>query len=323
MLDTGATDDGADTLTINGSDAERPLPAPKVQLPDRPARMRDSPAFVALLHGTIEQAMSHTLDPQVERINYDENINGLLVAGLGGDDYFASDDNSALTTLDGGAGNDTFQFGQLFGTARVPADVAAEDAFDTTLTTRGYLSRGVSFATVANGGTGGDTFSVYSNKAELNLNGEDGDDSFILRAFALADQSGASPAMPVFYNVNAPVAIDGGAGFDEVAVLGTEFDDNFVITDSGVFGAGINSSYTQVETLEVNGMEGDDTFFVLSTNVDLATTIVGHLGDDTTHVTGDVTLPIVSADDPTDPSPLMVFPLQPHVVSQNPRTTDG
>ena len=203
--------------------------------------------------------------------------------------------------------------------------MAPEDAFDTTLTTRGHLSRGVSFATTANGGIGDDTFSVYSNKAVLNLNGDDGDDSFILRAFALADQSGASPAIPVLYNLNAPVFIDGGTGFDDVAVLGTEFGDNFVITDSGVFGAGINANYTQVEALEVNGMEGDDTFFVLSTSATVATTVIGHLGNDTIHVTGDVTLPIVSTVDPTSPSPLMSFPLQPHVVSliRGPLTVEG
>ncbi len=36
----------------------------------------------------------------VERINYDTGINGRLnVNGLGGNDYFAMDDNSATTTL--------------------------------------------------------------------------------------------------------------------------------------------------------------------------------------------------------------------------------
>ena len=56
----------------------------------------------------------------MERINYDVNINGgLTVHGLGGNDYFASDDNSAITTLDGGSGNDTFQIGQVYGTPRV------------------------------------------------------------------------------------------------------------------------------------------------------------------------------------------------------------
>src|SRR5262249_61077332 len=103
----------------------------------------ESPAFVALLHGTLAQAQAHTLDPHVERINYDVNLNGrLIVSGLGGDDYFASDDNSAITTLDGGAGNDTFQIGQIFGSTRTPSDVAAEDQFDTIDATRRFLTRG-------------------------------------------------------------------------------------------------------------------------------------------------------------------------------------
>src|SRR5207248_2034882 len=59
-----------------------------------------------------------------ERINYDAAINGrLIVNGMGGNDYFASDDNSAVTTLDGGLGNDTFQIGQIFGLARDPYGV--------------------------------------------------------------------------------------------------------------------------------------------------------------------------------------------------------
>ena len=48
----------------------------------------------------------------------------------------------------------------------------------------------------------------------------------------------------------------------------------------------------------------------------MATTAIGHLGTDTFHVTGDVTRPIVSTDDPTAVSPLKAFALQPHVVSQ-------
>ena len=55
----------------------------------------------------------------VQRINYDAALNGRLsVYGLGGNDYFAADDNAAITTLDGGAGYDTFQIGQIFGLKR-------------------------------------------------------------------------------------------------------------------------------------------------------------------------------------------------------------
>ena len=57
--------------------------------------------------------------PLVQQINYDTALNGRLsVYGLGGNDSFAVDDNSATTTLDGGAGNDTFQIGQIFGSKR-------------------------------------------------------------------------------------------------------------------------------------------------------------------------------------------------------------
>src|SRR5262249_36989019 len=102
VLDTGAKDDGIDTLTINGTDAVTPADAndrsgddlfllrKASYLVGRPNA--ESPAFVDLLHGTLAQAQSHTLDPHVERINYDVNINGrLIVNSLGDNDYFASD----------------------------------------------------------------------------------------------------------------------------------------------------------------------------------------------------------------------------------------
>ena len=60
-----------------------------------------------------------------ERINYDTAINGrLIVNGLGGNDYFAVDDETTTTTLDGGAGNDSFQIGQIYGLERDPLNAA-------------------------------------------------------------------------------------------------------------------------------------------------------------------------------------------------------
>ena len=69
----------------------------------------------------------------------------------------------------------------------------------------------------------------------------------------------------VQYNINAPVSIDGGAGFDKVVVLGTEFADHIVVTDKAIYGAGLAVTYANVEVLEIDGLEGDDTFDVLST----------------------------------------------------------
>ena len=335
VLDTGAKDDGVDELVMRGFDS--PLSGLNGQgeahetddifllrsTSTIPSESSESPSFVALLHGTLDQAMTGSSPSEVQRVNYDANLNGrLIVEGLGGNDYYAVDDNSVITTLDGGAGNDNFQIGQIFGTPRDSgANIAVPDDFSdaTVATTRGYLSRGNSAPLVAMGGSGDDVFQVYSNQAALRLEGNDDNDLFIVRAFALAETNpdgtiktdengvaivkttgGSSTADEqiikggagndfIQYNINAPVSVDGGAGFDKLLVLGTEFGDSFVIDDEGVYGAGLNVTYENVESLEVDGLEGDDHFSILSTREGMATKIVGGLGNDIFNVAGDVT----------------------------------
>ena len=132
-----------------------------------------APAFVAVLHG---DAATVRPDPAlgpvttgsypVERINYDRAINGrLIVDGAGGNDLFAVDDVTAPTALDGGAGDDGFQFGQLYGTPRQSPAVADPDAFPTMPTVAGYVSNGNSAPTTVTGGSGADSFTVYANQA--------------------------------------------------------------------------------------------------------------------------------------------------------------
>src|SRR5690606_35655751 len=98
------------------------------------------------------------------------------------------------------------------------------------------------------------------------------------------------------YNINANVDIDGGSGNDTVVVLGTELADTFVVTRDGVFGAGVSATFANVEALTVDGLEGDDTFFVLSTRAGMVTTIIGGTGSDTINVGGDVVGEVVTAD---------------------------
>src|SRR5262249_27507005 len=125
VKDTGATDDGVDFLTINGrgsaGDPSTTLLADNFLLrKDFVARLNDPDSNGQFQH--------------VERINYDKNINGrLVVNGFDGDDNFYVDDNSAITTVDGGAGKDYFQIGQVFGSLRTTAaNVAPGDQFETT-----------------------------------------------------------------------------------------------------------------------------------------------------------------------------------------------
>ena len=378
-LDTGAPNDGVDELFVYGRDSALngidPATGAKYAADDifllraasfLPDETADRPAYVAVLHGDL--ATYRDLDPanssssEVERINYDSAINGrVTVEGRGGNDYFASDDTTATVTLDGGAGADTFQIGQIFGDKRDAAEglLLDQDVFPNLVaTTRGWLSAGIDAPMLVHGGTGDDEFTVYSNQSDLRLEGDDGNDLFTVRAFALAavsskdwngdgvinaadldavnvDSNGdgvinaadadETPgdwhddvlltdangvAVPrigskfsvakapdirtgggddeVQYNMNAPLSVDGGTGFDKLLILGTEFADDFVITDKGIFGAGLNVSYSTVEVIEIDGLEGDDTFFVQSTAFGVAYRVIGGLGSDTINVASDV-----------------------------------
>ena len=291
--DSGTREDGADFLTINLRDADDASGEDLVLIRKN---------FIALLNGTMLAPSS-----DFERINYDESINGRVrVNGLGGNDSMYSDDNSAMVTLDGGDGDDNFQVGQLFGADRVAPNVASGDEIETNETTQGFLSVGNSVPMVIYGGDGEDNFAVYSNKALTKLYGEAGNDYFIVRAFVLkanpsATAGGGDTELfggggddQVAYNINAPLKIDGGDGVDTVVVLGTEADDSFMIDDEGIYGAGLNIGFAGIEIAEVDGLGGDDSFFVLSTSAKISLTVIGGLGSDTISVAGDVTEDIVS-----------------------------
>ncbi|MCA8884705.1 MAG: hypothetical protein KDA50_13305 [Rhodobacteraceae bacterium] len=311
VLDSGLPEEGEDVLTIDGTAdpdvflLRRMSYNPQFDLPNvgsYDATNGAGAAFVALLHGTeAEIRAGQSAGTPVERINYDRSINGRLqINTRAGADLVAVDDNAAITTIDGGEGDDTFQIGQLYGSERDYNSVADFDAFDqaTELTTRGYLSRGASLPMLIQGDIGNDTFTVYSNKSPVRLEGNDGDDDFIVRAFALSSGNsiaegteilGGSGDDEIKYNINAPVNIDGGSGFDEVVVLGTELNDTFVITEDGVYGAGLNVQVSgREESIEIDGLEGDDTFYVLSTQADVGYTIIGGLGHDLFELAGDV-----------------------------------
>ncbi|PLW82817.1 hypothetical protein CWI75_09650 [Kineobactrum sediminis] len=348
VLDGGSS--GTDTLTINTTDQA-----------DTVLMRKD---VVALINN----------GDTTERVNYNTDINddndieddkgGLFINTLGGDDKVVSDDNSAVTTIDGGQGNDTFQVGQVFGTPRDGrAGLDDGDRFDTQAIVIGviqqtsdgevlfdpteiqlgdgftldeatakaikdaaneqyelapsealdgvaFVSVGVSYDTTIRGGDDNDVFNVYQNKGELTLEGEDGNDEFVVRAFATLNIDGLGGDFvqaqtsvlagdgndTIKYAENAPVDIDGGAGFDTLVVLGTPFGDNFAITDEGVYGAGLAVTYKNLESIELDGLEGDDNFYIRSTSAAVATTVIGGLGNDNFYVAGDIPddQPIVS-----------------------------
>ena len=237
-------------------------------------------------------------DGAVERVNYDGDINaGVVVFGRDGDDTFVFDDTNSPVTVYGDAGDDLFQVGQMFKSPRDEnAGLAPEDVFDTTLTTKGYLSNGISQPATLHGGIGDDSFIVYHNLAELSLYGEQDNDNFLVRAFVRVDPNdpkapftninGGQGADFISYTENAPVKIEGGDGLDTLTVMGTEFGDDFVVTGQGIYGAGRYVEYRGVEKVILDAMEGNDTFYIASTNEYVETELIGGLGSDTFNVSG-------------------------------------
>ena len=194
----------------------------------------------------------------VERVNYDNAVNGrLAVYGLGGNDYFAVDDNAATTTLDGGNGNDTFQIGQMYGMRRdaIYSGLSPADYFPTIATTRGYLSRGTSEPLVALGGAGDDAFTVYSNQGTLRLEGNDGNDIFTVQAFALGqtDANGNLVMGPLY---TGPVTTTTGtSAADCAAHQGTASCATIIAHDGGNF---LTDGFRVGQTLVMSGSGGRD-----------------------------------------------------------------
>ena len=275
VIDTGF-DGGTNALVVNGSAAD------------------DQFLFRAGLIALLTRDAGATTGPfaHAEKVTYTNAITGgVQVNGRAGDDSFAFDDTSSLMSVNGDGGNDFFQVGQLF-TSYVPDLLHGIAPPSFANTTRGLLSPGVSYATVMNGGTGDDSFMIFRNRGALQLNGEAGDDTFIIRTFIDVDKStnvnSGTGRDFIQYVANAPVSVDGGDGYDTVVVVGTEVRDTFVVTAQGIWGAGRFIAYLNVEKLIIEGMEGDDLFYVLSTNPNVETAIYGGLGSDTINVAADV-----------------------------------
>jgi hypothetical protein len=207
--------------------------------------------------------------------------------------------------------------------------VSVDDPITYTLTTKGFLSDGCSHPVTINGGYGNDTFDVLRNKCVLDLNGDSDNDSFVVRSFAapeilpdgslgnktfdvsikvcdpVAENSEEeftcgdntiaieAPADPD-YLVNSLVDIDGGTGIDRLTIVGTEFGDKYVIDDGKIFGGGLTVKFTNINYLDVAGLEGDDEFYVLSTNPSLLLSLYGSLGSDTFFITPESVKPVIS-----------------------------
>ena len=59
-----------------------------------------------------------------------------------------------------------------------------------------------------------------------------------------------------------------------------------MVTESGIYGGGLYISYAGIEQVVVDGLEGNDRFYIVSTNEKVDVQLVGGLGSDTFNVAG-------------------------------------
>ena len=237
--------------------------------------------FVALLpeDGNVS---STNANKNIERVNFTNGIDVVNLYANGGDDKVVVDGTAAVTNIDGGAGNDTFQVGQLYNSDRKAGtqNIASEDGFKTIQNSDGkYLSEGVSEGSKLSidGGIGDDTFTALRNVGSLNMAGSRGNDAFSVYNYK---------TMSGDIVVNGTRSIDGGTGIDSVNVYGTEGDDTVVITKEGLLSESGGIKVAGVEYSNFAAGAGDDEFYVASNNAGETTTINGGHGNDTVSVGG-------------------------------------
>ncbi|MCQ2100869.1 MAG: hypothetical protein MJZ10_11250 [Fibrobacter sp.] len=267
VMDSGTADKG-DSMTIDGT----------VEADDMLVRASTAGlGFVAKLPSK--------KDAQIERVNFwnvgggDTGLENIAINTGAGDDKIAIDGTLSTISIDAGAGNDTITVGQQFESERNTdedhSNVLPNDAFTTTKTTQGYLSAGVQHSTSIVGGEGNDTFNVLHNEAAVSLSGGLGNDTFNVAMFQKVNNDGSKSIVE-----NGPVTLIGGAGVDKMSIVGSDGDDDFVISQGRVLCNGIDVQAVSIENKNVYGGDGDDSFYVLDTAKDEVTKLYGNKGND-------------------------------------------
>ena len=318
VLDTGAPNDGVDVATVVGTDGAdifllRRVTSIAPGPDDCATRAPRSAAFVALLHGDVDGAARHH-----------RASTGIVGTGLGRAHQLRRraqrpahrrrprrqrplrrrrqqrDHDARRRRRQRQVPDRPDLRAQRDADARLAADRRLPDAHrdDPRLPEPGHQRA----ARRRRAATGNDQFTVYSNQAELRLEGDDGNDLFIVRAFALAEtDAGRATIQTRRPGADAAPMPQTTGGFSTAGRLdirtrrrrrrGAVQHERAGLDrrrrrlrqgrrarhrvrrrhrrspTTAIYGAGVNVRYATVEVVEVDGLEGDDQFFVQSTAV--------------------------------------------------------
>ena len=262
-----------------------------------------------------ESGLAAGQDYQV--VNYN-SVEQVTVFGGEGHDKFISDGSATQIDIFGDGGDDQFYVGSVLETETVL--VEGQEVTIVNQITDGVNFNGSAFF----GGEGDDYFEVNHNAADIGLYGDNGDDTFFIKALltqdddgelldidsGVANVSGVSQGDnpndtrevdvdTLVYVENANVSIDGGAGFDSVALVGTVLSDTFYVyveedPDTGetvqrIYGAGVKlQKLLNIERLQLLTGGGDDTVYLYGVDMGLIGDMVIKTGSgsDVVHVGG-------------------------------------
>ncbi len=247
-----------------------------------------------------------------QRVYYN-SAEQVVVHGWGGDDLFIVDNNTEQLKVYGDVGEDSFFIGNVKRTVEwtPPGQDSPIDIIDGET----GISDGVTVQSEFFGGEQDDYFEVNRNRGRLSLYGDNGDDTFFLRAHLIGDGTeiesekvSASAGDEngevadsdndalVNYLRNNEVDIIGGGGFDTLVVAGTALaDDFYVFTEfvdgvevQRIYGAGLAiSRIDSVERLMILTAGGDDNVYLYGTLAGQELLVNTGGGDDTIYVGGD------------------------------------
>ena len=214
-------------------------------------------------------------------------------------------------------GDDAFFVGSILGTETVRAD-----GQDVSVVTE--ITHGASYAASFYGGGGDDYFEVNHTVADISLFGDNGDDTFFIKALLTLDEadevrqvsagltnvSGQTGAESdetqtandtrevdidsLAYVQNARINIDGGTGFNSLALVGTVLSDTFYIYTEVVagavvqriYGAGVKlDSVVNVQRIQLLTGPGDDKVYVQGVDLGPVADLVINLGTGSDTVT--------------------------------------
>ncbi|MDB4488087.1 hypothetical protein N9032_00960, partial [bacterium] len=192
-------------------------------------------------------------------------------------------------------GDDQFYVGSVIDTEEVSVEGKVIEVVT-------EITKGTSSQMNFYGGAGDDYFEVNHNTADIKLYGDNGDDTFFIKALLTLNgdeelveldsssatvsgvsgegsdvtQKGDSDTRQVdvdalVYVQNAKIKIDGGAGFDSVAVVGTVLADTFYVfteevageTVQRIYGAGVKlEELLNIERIQILTGAGDDRVYI-------------------------------------------------------------